>query len=329
MQSGTDTKSASSQESPPNGDVLEAIEVELTKDVPSILETMNSSSTELNTLESEAATAEQKYQQSLADWTSLSERMRSKYGRTFDAVRPFFDAAHRARSASQRAQVIVRSFSASASQCSQANAELRKIEQGLSFGAHSVSLDWEQQENLSKATVRALKCQQERDRYERDYAKVLQEYEEAKAAAEKCRIDVGKVQIERMKPCFKQLKQSQLQVDERRKHMSALQERIRVAKNTYNQSMRSLDRISTAVHHARKEHSEKEAARKESAASEDCARSCPEQEHPVAETGEDSETGYLGDCDEAMENCAKVMDGLLVADGAQTPEVTGEDCPFT
>jgi hypothetical protein len=45
MQSGTDTKSASSQESPPNGDVLEAIEVELTKDVQSIIETMNSSST--------------------------------------------------------------------------------------------------------------------------------------------------------------------------------------------------------------------------------------------------------------------------------------------
>merc|ERR1712072_1458442 len=148
---------------------------------------MNNSSSEINWLEGEAASAQHQYQQSLSDLTSLSESMRTRHGQTFDAVRPYFDAVHRMRIASQRSQNITRAFSIAASQCSQATAELRKIEEGLAYGAHSVSLDSAQQEGLSRATVHALKSQQERDKCERDYAGVLREYEEAKVAVEACR----------------------------------------------------------------------------------------------------------------------------------------------
>jgi len=175
----------------------------------------------------------------------------------------------------------------------------------------------------------------------REYSVVLKEYEEAKAAAEKCRAQVGKTKIQSMVPCFRQLQQNQLQLDDRRKHLSTKQEEIRVAKNTYNQSMRNLDRISTAVHHARREHAEKVAERKPAPAPEDEApTACPEQDHPAAETGEEFAFGELDDCP-PLPDCGKVMetggykaDGTKTpgTDGSKTPEVTGddgEDGPFS
>lgn len=301
---------------------LDAIEAELTRDVPALLETMNKSSDEVNRLETEAGAAERQYQQSLADWTSLLEGMRTSHGHTFDAVRPYFDAVHRARSASQRAQTIVKAFASATSQCKQANAELRKIEECLAYGAHSVSLDWEQQEGLSRATVHALKSQQDRDKCEHEYTSTLKEYEEAKKAAEICRSKVGKSQIQRMVPCFRQLQQSQLHLDERRKHLAVMQERIRIAKYTYNQSMRGLERISTAVHNARKEHAAKEKTKQE--LGESVVECCPEQDHPVAENAET----VFGD------DCLKTADNALLAASSKTGQeatcrkLQVDDSPF-
>lgn len=275
-------------------DNLEHVEASLTRDVPSLLEAMNSSSAEVNSLESEAASAQQQYQRLLLEWTSLTEDMRLKHGQSFDSVRPYFDAVHRARTASQRAQGIVRTFSAASSQCTQAKLDLRKIENELAYGAHNVSLDSEQQEGLSRATVRALKSQQERDKCEAEYAKVLKEYQDAKTDLEKCRATVGEAQIRRMMPCFQQLQNRQHHLAEKQKRVSVLQERIRVAKNAYHQSMRGLDRISTAVHNARKEHAKEAKKHTEDEglngdthqpqALEEC---CPEKDHPEAESAVD------------------------------------------
>jgi hypothetical protein len=270
-------------------DSLEAIEASLTGNVPSLLEAMNAASTEVNQLETDAAIAQQQYQQFLLEWTGLAEDMRAKHGQSFDLARPYFEAAHKVRVASQRAQGIVRTFSAASSQCNQAKLDLRKIEEQLGYGAHNLSLDWEQQEGLSRATVHALKSQQERDRCEGEYAKALQEYEEAKAVAARCKAEGGDALIRRMVPCFRQLQTTQQHLAERQRRVNALQERIRVAKNIYHQSMKGLEDISTAVHNARKEHA---AQTKTSAAKKalnkilDCSDSCPEQDHPVAESAE-------------------------------------------
>jgi len=274
------------------GTSLEAIEESLTKDVPSLLETMNNSSAEVNSLENDAASAQQQYKQLLLDWTTFVEDMRAKHGQVFDSVRPYFDAVHRSRVASKRAQGIARTFTAVSSQCQQAKVELRKIEGELAFGAHNVVLDLEQQEVLSRATVRALESQQQRDKCESEYSRVLREYEDTKAELERCRAVVGQAQIRRMMPCFQELQNRQYNLADRQKRINVLQERIRVAKNSYHQSLRGLDRISTAVHEARKAHAALATKSVDEKLQETlvprCKSSpelCPEIDHPSEELG--------------------------------------------
>lgn len=271
---------------------LDAIEESLTRDVPSLLETMNNASADVNSLENDAAVAQQQYKQLLGEWTSFVEDMRAKYGQVFDSVRPYFDTVHRTRIASKRAQDIARTFSAVSSECQQAKADLRKIESELAFGAHNVVLDLDQQEALSRATVHALESQQKRDKCENEYSGVLREYEDTKVELERCRTAIGQAQIRRMVPCFQELQNRQRNLADRQKKINALQERIRVAKNAYHQSLRSLDNISTAVHNARKAHAaaakceeEKVAETQALCRNDSPPELCPEQDHPAADTG--------------------------------------------
>jgi hypothetical protein len=86
--------------------------------------------------------------------------------------------------------------------------------------------------------------------------------------------------------------------------------------------MRSLDRISTAVHHARKEHAERDALDKK-VAKDVSSSSCPEQDHPAVEQEnpavENAETFAFGDS-------LKSDDIQPVPPAAQdVPEVTCED----
>eukprot|EP00427_Karlodinium_veneficum_P006046 CAMPEP_0169179418 /NCGR_PEP_ID=MMETSP1015-20121227/67624_1 /TAXON_ID=342587 /ORGANISM="Karlodinium micrum, Strain CCMP2283" /LENGTH=218 /DNA_ID=CAMNT_0009254453 /DNA_START=9 /DNA_END=663 /DNA_ORIENTATION=- len=130
------------------------------------------------------------------------------------------------------------------------------------------------------------------DRVESEYSRVLREYEDTKAELERCRAVVGQAQIRRMMPCFQELQNRQYNLADRQKRINVLQERIRVAKNSYHQSLRGLDRISTAVHEARKAHAALATKSVDEKLQETlvprCKSSpelCPEIDHPSEELG--------------------------------------------
>lgn len=224
----------------------------MTSQVPHLLETMNRTSGEVNALERHLSEAQVRYQKLLQQWSRLYEDLRANYGTSIDRVKPYFDAAQVFNGASQRVNAVVREFSAAASQHSQAKVELRSIEVKLAYGAHKVQLDREQQDGLSRATVKVLRCQQERDRREQEYAKVLREYQEAHEALEGWKSQIGESTIKRTLPCFRLLQQHQNSLADEQQRINSLTERAQAAKSGYNHAMRELDRINVAVHEARK-----------------------------------------------------------------------------
>eukprot|EP00435_Cladocopium_sp_Y103_P062535 s358_g24.t1 len=249
---------------------LAAKEAELTKEVPQLLETMNRTSEEVNLFERKASEAQERYRKLLEQWSRVYEELRSHYGSSIDRVKPYFEAAATFRSASERVQVVMKEFCAAASQYSQAKADLRNIETRLAYGAHKVRLDRDQQDGLSRATVRVLKCRQDRDRREQDYAESLREYEEAKQACESWRSQLGDALIKRYEPVFRQLQQHQSTLRTERQRIQGFTERAasaprsenhrsngsnrcsgESAKGIYNKSLAELDRINVAVHEAR------------------------------------------------------------------------------
>ncbi|CAJ1439754.1 unnamed protein product [Effrenium voratum] len=227
-------------------------EAELTKEVPNLLETMNRTSEEVNLFERKASEAQERYKKLLEQWSRLYEELRSHYGQNFERVKPYFEASAAFRSASERVQVVVREFSAAASQYSQAKAELRNIERMLAYGAHKVRLGPDQQDGLSRATVKVLKCRQDRDRREQDYAESLREYEEGKQALESWRSQLGDSLIKRYEPVFRQLQQHQSTLTAERQRITGFSERAATAKGIYNGALAELDRINVAVHEERR-----------------------------------------------------------------------------
>merc|ERR1712008_653299 len=120
-----------------------------------------------------------------------------------------------------------------------------------------MGLDGSQQDGLSRATVRVLKCQQERDRRETDYASVLHEYQEAQEKTDVLRSQIGNATIKRTMPCFKQLQGYHHTLAAEQRMIHCLTERAKTAKASYHSTLRELDRISNAVHTARQLHSSK------------------------------------------------------------------------
>lgn len=260
-------------------DALAAREEELTREVQSLLESMNSKSSEVNAFERQMAEAQSKYKALLEQWSRLYEELRAQHGSAIDRVRPYFDAQQSLRAASHRVQDVIKEFSVAASQHSVAKRELRSIEEGLAYGAHKVQLDGDQQDGLSKATVWVLKCQQERDRREREYVRALKEFQEAQEALESWRAQIGDSMINRTLPCFKQLQHNQITLHNEQQRINTFAERARQAKNGYQTAIRELERVSLAVHSER----ERYAKMMEAKAS---PEECPEDTHPVA--GEDA-----------------------------------------
>jgi len=235
-----------------DGDCLASCEAELTREVPTLLETMNRAAAEVNHFERQVSEAQVRHKKMLERWSRLYEDLRAEYGNCIDRSKPYFDAVQALDAASHKVQNAVREFSAAASQHTQAKIELRRIEEKLAYGAHKMTLDQEQQDGLSKATVRVLCCQQERDRREQEYACVLRECQDSQKAVEARRAQIGHTAIARATPCFRRLQQHQLTLATEQARITALEDKLRSCKTAYGSSMRELDRINCAVHSARK-----------------------------------------------------------------------------
>lgn len=228
-----------------------AFENELTREVPMLLESMNRASSDVNAFERQASEAQERYRHLMEQWSRLHEDQRMVYGQAFETARPYFEAIQALQMASHLAHDIAREFSAAASQHAQAKAELRSIEERVDLGGSQVRLDAEQQEEISRVTMKVFRTRQFRDKCEQEYARVVRDYQEAKDAEVRWHTEIGDAMIRRTLPCFRLLQQHQVELTKARNRIGALVERARASKLTYHSSLRELDRINIAVHSAR------------------------------------------------------------------------------
>lgn len=266
---------------------LTARESELTSDVPLLLESMNCASSQVNALERQMTAAQIRYRALLEAWTTQYDEMRERYGNTLHRVRPYFDALQLLHGHEGHMQSLARSFSAAASQYVAAKAELRDAEERLAYGAHMVALNQDQQNALSRATVRVLQNQEVQNHCEQNYTCALRSYQEALEAVEQrrsqARTQVGDAAIRRTAPGFKRLQQCHAQLASEQSRISTLAQSLKASKSTYHRSMCELDRINISVHNARRlsrDHTRRTSEPEDTAATLDdavlCCRPAPE-----------------------------------------------------
>eukprot|EP00397_Hematodinium_sp_SG-2012_P029236 GEMP01030864.1.p1 GENE.GEMP01030864.1~~GEMP01030864.1.p1 ORF type:complete len:542 (+),score=149.39 GEMP01030864.1:53-1678(+) len=224
-------------------------EQELTATVPELLESMNVSSQDLNECESRLAEEEKKHNAMVAHWQKLDEALRAHYGSSLlDRARPYFEAATQLQSTSDTVQNLVREYGEVMATYNQSKAWLRNIEESLQYGAHDVRLDAQQQEHLSKATMRVLVAQQQRDHIETCYTKVLSDFQHAQGQEDARRKEIGITAIDKVRPCFKQIERYQLELKTQEKRLDELDQKTEVAKFQYDKALGSLEVVNNSVH---------------------------------------------------------------------------------
>lgn len=224
-------------------DRLAALEADLTKEIPDILDAMNRASTDVNMYECQANEAQHRYKECLQQWNRQYQRLRAKHGTAIDCAKPYFDAGLALEIASRRVQSTARKFSAIDSKYAQAQAKLSAI----SGRSH-------EQDGFSPAIVRVQYYQEEHCRCEHDHTCALREYQEVKESLDSWRARVSDSNIKRMQPYFEPLQSQQLVMASEQVRITALTRRTQAAKQVYNKSMCQLESINIAVHNAREEH---------------------------------------------------------------------------
>lgn len=224
-------------------------EQELTASVPDLLESMNVASQNLNECESRLAEEERRYNNMVAHRVKLNETLRAHYGSALvDRASPYFEVSAELQKTSETVQNLVREYGEVMATYEQSKAWLRNIEQSLQYGAHDVRLDAQQQEQLSKATMRVLVAQQQRDHLETCYAKVLGDFQHAQSQEEARRREIGSTCINKARPCFKVIERYQLDLKTKRKLLDELGQQTEATKNEYNEALRSLEEVNNSVH---------------------------------------------------------------------------------
>lgn len=224
-------------------------EQDLTSSVPELLEAMNASSQRLNDCESRLAEEEKNYYKLAEACDIVIEELHRKYGHAaVERARPYFEVVEEVQRASDAVQGFVRQYGDVMASCEQSRDWLKHIEENLQYGAHDVRLDPQQQEQLSKATLSVMITQQERDHLEINYATVLGDFQNSQKIQEERRKELGKKFIEKLRPCFNQIKRYDQQVEAQRRLLETLVRETEMAKNEYNDALRSLEGVNNSVH---------------------------------------------------------------------------------
>lgn len=260
---------------------LERQEAEITKEVPTLFESMNRSSEDINSLEGQVGEAQERHRRLLVQWSRHYDDSRAQCGKHIDKTRPYFEAADVLTVAARQAQGTARRFSAAAARHEGAKAELAALEL-RARGA----LDGAQQDELSRAIVRVCRCGQERESTEREHGRLLVEYQEAQRTADALRKKVGSTSIRKAQPFFQLLQAHQAELATEQHRISALEENARACKGVYSKSMQDLSNISNAVHEARRKSSADLAnkAQTPKAESEPDPEASPDYDCPGADT---------------------------------------------
>jgi hypothetical protein len=199
-----------------NCECTEAVESRLTEAVPELLEAMNQASTEVNVCERAAGAAQLRYARRLRHWERLRRDLKKLHGgQAFTAAWGHHHAAKAMQATSSWLQEKAREFH-DAGASGAGGAEAR------------------------------------RDQCEKEFAGALQEFKRAQDVLASSRAKLGDNALGKALTSIRVLDAHQAKLSQERRHIDTWTERAKSAKGTYMATMRELERISEAVHTARR-----------------------------------------------------------------------------
>ncbi|KAG9333508.1 hypothetical protein JZ751_011435 [Albula glossodonta] len=220
-------------------------EEELDPRIQEELEQLNQASEEINMLELQLDEARSSYRKILTDSARKLNTHGAQLGTAIEKARPYYEARRLAKEAQQETQKAALSYERAVSMHAAAREMVYVAEQGLLADRNTMDPTW--QEMLNHATCKVNEAEEERLRSEKEHMRVTQQCQEAEAKVQALQKSLRRV-ILKSRPYFELKAQFNLILEDHKRKVMQLEDRVSKVKTRYSVALRNLEQISEQIH---------------------------------------------------------------------------------
>jgi hypothetical protein len=227
------------------------------------LEKLNKASENINRLELELEKARLLFKHVLSDSTQQLEVLAKKLGSCIEKSRPYYDARFKLKEAQGATQNAALRYERACSQLAAAKEMVNLAEQG--YFNHGQPFDPAWQEMLNHSTMKVNDSERERLESEIEHMNTAQMLNDAEQLVRKLQRD-WKRNIAKSRPYFELKAKITQQMEDQKKKIGELEERVSKAKSLYSQTLKRLEEISDDIHAQRRRRRQEKKKRAKAAA---------------------------------------------------------------
>jgi len=233
-------------------DIDEEDQEELDPRVQVELEKLNTSTDEVNRLESQLEEANTLFRATLSQSTARLKSLAKNLGTSIEKARPYYEAVEEARVSQLDCQRAAVQYQRSNALHAAAKETISLAEERfIKCKDEKWQFDSAWQEMLNHATIKVMEAEAQKAASEREHMKRASSYGQMQLGVMKLQKGL-KSSISKSRIYFEQKEQVQAMLNSQKENVQHLQRAITANKTIYSQTLRSLEQISEEIHEARR-----------------------------------------------------------------------------
>lgn len=214
------------------------------------LEKLNTTTDEINRLETELDEANAGFRSLLSKSTQQLKALAKKLGNSIEKSRPYHDAYDEYKTAQEKCQEAAVQFQRAFGIHKAAKETIALAEQRFLSQKHEWKFDNAWQEMLNQATIRVMEAETQRQLSEKEHQRSAAVFAAAKQKFQFLEKDL-KSAIQKSRPYFEQKEDFQNKLLAQKLKVELLQQSVADAKLRYSDTLKSLEGISEEIHEKR------------------------------------------------------------------------------
>jgi len=214
------------------------------------LEKLNTTTDEINRLETEQDEANAGFRTLLTKSTHQLNALAKKLGSCIEKARPYYEALEEYKNAQESCQEAAVQYQRTSSNHKAAKETIALAEQRFLSQKHEWKFDNAWQEMLNQATIKVMEAENQRTASEKEHQRSALVFAAAKEKFQRLEKSLKSV-VQKSRPYFEQKEEFQMKLMAQKQKVELLQHNVAQAKLSYAETLRTLETISEQIHEKR------------------------------------------------------------------------------
>jgi len=229
---------------------VEDNEEELDPRIQIELEKLNTTTDEINRLETEQDEANAGFRTLLTKSTQQLNALSKKLGSCIEKARPYYEALEEYKNAQESCQEAAVQYQRTSGNHRAAKETIALAEQRFLSQKHEWKFDSAWQEMLNQATFKVMEAENQRTASEKEHQRSAVVFAAAKEKFQRLEKSLKSV-VQKSRPYFEQKEEFQMKLMAQKQKVELLQHNVAQAKLSYAETLRTLEAISEQIHEKR------------------------------------------------------------------------------